>query len=148
MCFKTDREQKSCLSSEIEPLEVEKPSKFTDFTTESLCKLQYSRTYFDIHLFRQVYKSAIFFLMFLALNSTFTYFDICWNKLVKILFFSMFYQYSDTNSYIFSDFFPSFSRTYFDIHLFRQISPKFLSSLISTCRNKESTVGYRPMDMT
>ena len=103
--------------------------------------VQYSRTYFDIHLFRQVYKSAIFFLMFLALNSTFTYFDICWNKLVKILFFSTFYQYSDTNSYIFSDFFPSFSRTYFDIHLFRQISPKFLSSLISTCRNKcESTV--------
>ena len=109
--------------------------------TETCVCVQYSRTYFDIHLFRQVYKSAIFFLMFLALNSTFTYFDICWNKLVKILFFSMFYQYSDTNSYIFSDFFPSFSRTYFDIHLFRQISPKFLSSLISTCRNKcESTV--------
>ena len=81
--------------------------------------------------------------MFLARNLTFTYFDICWNKLVKILFFSMLYQYSDTNSYIFSDFFPSISRTYFDIQLFRQISPKFLSSLISTCRNKcESTVLY------
>ena len=95
--------------------------------------LQYSRTYFDIHLFRQVYKSAIFFLMFLALNSTFTYFDICWNKLVKILFFSMFYQYSDTNSYIFSDFFQAFlalisTFTYFDkfpqnfsVHLFRHV---------------------------
>ena len=41
MCFKTDRDQKSRLSSEIEPLQDKKPSKSIDFPTKSLCKLQW-----------------------------------------------------------------------------------------------------------
>ena len=47
MCFKTDRDQKLCLSSEIEPLEDENPSKFTNFAANSLCKLQWKIKEFE-----------------------------------------------------------------------------------------------------